>query len=158
MPKAAARAREEIPHHPEDQLVPLRQLLTFPVVLSISNYTALAFLNIALIAIMPLFFTMPIELGGLGFTPSLIGYIFGSCGVLIGLFQMFCFSRFVRYLGERSVFNIGMRAHLAVFIALPVMSVYAQQFGVTVVVWILIGLVLIMMAFMDMSYGLWLSF
>lgn len=101
---------------------------------------------------------MPIELGGLGFTPSLIGYIFGSWGVLMGLFQVFCFSRMVRYLGERSVFNIGMRSYLAVFTALPIMSAYAQRFGVTFVVWILIGLVLVMMAFMDMAYGLWLSF
>jgi hypothetical protein len=136
----------------------LRQLLTYPVVISVSNYTAHAFLNITLLAILPLFFTMPIELGGLGFTPSLIGYIFGSWGVLMGLFQVFCFSRIVRYLGERSVFNIGMRSYLAVFTALPIMSAYAQRFGVTFVVWILIGLVLVMMAFMDMAYGLWLSF
>ena len=156
VPKVMACTTEEIPQpeRPEDKLVPLRQLLTFPVVLSVSNYTALAFLNMALVAIMPLFFTMPIELGGLGFTPSLIGYILGSCGVLIGSFQLFCFSRFVRYFGERFVFNIGMRSYLVVFMTFPVMSAYAQRFGVTVVVWILIGLVLVMLAFIDMAYGL----
>jgi hypothetical protein len=140
----------------EDKLVPLRQLLTFPVVISVSNYTALAFLHIILLAILPLFFTMPVELGGLGFSPSIIGYILGSCGVLIGLLQVLCFRRIVRYLGERSVFNIGMRSYLVVFTVLPVMSAYAQRFGVTVVVWILIGMVLSMMAFMDMAFGLWL--
>lgn len=97
---------------------------------------------------------MPIKLGGLDFTPSLIGYILGSCGVLIGLFQVFCFSRIVRHLGERSVFIIGIRSYLVVFIALPIMSVYAQRFGVTIFVWVLIGVVLVMMAFMDMAYGL----
>ncbi|KAF8220943.1 MFS general substrate transporter [Tricholoma matsutake] len=154
VPKVStAHATEQSVQCSEDNLVSLRQLLTFPVVLSVSNYTALAFLNITLLAIMPLFFTMPIELGGLGFTPSLIGYILGSCGVLIGLFQVFCFSRIVRYLGERSVFNIGMRAYLIVFTVLPVMGAYAQRFGVTFVVWILIGLVLVMMAFMDMAYA-----
>lgn len=159
VPKVStAHATEQSVQCSEDNLVSLRQLLTFPVVLSVSNYTALAFLNITLLAIMPLFFTMPIELGGLGFTPSLIGYILGSCGVLIGLFQVFCFSRIVRYLGERSVFNIGMRAYLIVFTVLPVMGAYAQRFGVTFVVWILIGLVLVMMAFMDMAYGLSPSF
>jgi hypothetical protein len=157
VPEAGACAREEVSQRVEDKLLPLRQLLTFPVVISVANYTALAFLNITLIAILPLFFTMPIELGGLGFSPSVIGYILGSCGVLIGLFQVLCFSRFVRYLGERAVFNIGMRSYLVVFMTLPIMSAYAQRYGMTYVVWILIGLVLVMMAFMDMAYGLWPS-
>jgi len=158
VPKVMAHTREQVPQHLEDKPVPLRQLLTFPVVISVSNYTALAFLHIALLATLPLFFAMPMEVGGLGFAPSLIGYIFGSCGVLIGLFQVFFFSKIVRWLGERSVFNIGMRAFLVVFTALPIMSAYAQHFGVTIVVWILIGVVLVMMAFVDMAYGLWSSF
>jgi len=69
------------------------------------------------------------------------------------LFQVFCFSRIVRHLGERSVFIIGIRSYLIAFTALPIMSVYAQRFGVTIFVWVLIGVVLVMMAFMDMAYA-----
>ena len=152
-PTVVHHTRDQSPQLLEDKPLPLRRLLTFPVVISVTNYTSNAFLNITLLALLPLFFSMPIELGGLSFTPSLIGYIFGSCGVLIGLFQVFCFSRIVRYLGERLVFGLGMRAYLVVFTAIPIMSVYAQRFGVTLVVWVLIGVVLVMMAFMDMAYG-----
>jgi hypothetical protein len=155
VPKTAVRLREQ-PH--QDKPLPLRSLLTFPVVISVSNYTAHAFLTMTLLAILPLFFTMPIELGGLDFTPSLIGYILGFCGVLVGLFQVFFFSRIVRHLGERSVFNIGVRSYFVVFTAFPIMSIYARRFGVTILVWVLIGVVLVMISFMDMAYGLWLFF
>ena len=42
--------------------IPLRSLLTYPVLLSISNYVSLAFLNIAINALFPLFLAMPIDI------------------------------------------------------------------------------------------------
>ncbi|KAF8220944.1 MFS general substrate transporter [Tricholoma matsutake] len=132
---------------------PLRKLLTFPVVISVSNYMVIAFLNIALTALMPLFFAMPVELGGLGFHPPLIGYIFGSYGIFTGLFQGLCFCKITGFLGERSVFVIGVMAYLPVFVTFPVMSFYAQRFGITFVVWILIASIIVLMAFSDMAFG-----
>lgn len=134
--------------------VPLRRLITYPVVLSISNYMALAFLNAAFYALLPLFLAMPIKSGGLGFSPPLIGSIIGSYGVFTGLFQLLCFSRIVRCLGERFVFLMGMCSFLPVYMALPIMSVYTQQFGVTTMVWIIIAMVVVLMTLMEMSFGL----
>jgi hypothetical protein len=113
----------------------------------------IAFLNIALNALMPLFFAMPVDLGGLGFNPPLIGYIIGSYGVFTGLFQAICFSKIVGILGERSLFLIGSWAYLPVFMAFPIMSLYAQRFGVTFVIWILVSMIIVLMAFMDMAFG-----
>jgi hypothetical protein len=113
----------------------------------------IAFLNIALTALMPLFFAMPVELGGLGFHPLLIGYIFGSYGIFTGLFQALFFTKLTGFLGERFVFIIGIWTYLLVFMAFPIMSVYAQRFGVTFVIWILIAVVIVLMAFMDMGFG-----
>ncbi|KAF8220945.1 MFS general substrate transporter [Tricholoma matsutake] len=139
--------------HVTDKPIPLRRLMTYPVILSISNYMVLAFLNISFYALLPLFFAMPIDLGGLGFSPARIGYIIGSAGAITGLFQALLFAKIVRCLGERFVFLVGMCSYLPAFMALPIMSFYAHRFGVTIVVWIIIATVIALMTLMDMSYA-----
>lgn len=114
----------------------------------------IAFLNIALCALMPLFFAMPVELGGLGFQPPVIGYIIGSYGLFTGIFQTVCFSKITGLWGEHYLFAVGTWAYLPVFMAFPVMNVYAQQFGITPVVWILIAVVVVLMTVMDMAFGM----
>jgi len=137
----------------EEPPVPLRKLLTFPVVVSVSNYMVMAFLNIALIALMPLFFAIPVKLGGLGFHPLLIGCIFGSYGIFTGLFQALCFAKITGCLGDRSAVIIGTWAYLPVFMAFPIMGIYAQRFGVTFVIWIIVAVIIVLMAVMDMAFG-----
>jgi hypothetical protein len=114
----------------------------------------MAFLNIALVALMPLFFAMPVKLGGLGFRPLLIGYIFGSYGIFTGLFQGLCFAKITGFLGYRSAIIIGTWMYLPVFMAFPIMNMYAQRFGVTFVIWIIIAAMIILMAVMDMAFGM----
>ena len=58
-----------------DEPVPLRELLVYPVVISILNYVCLAFLNISLKALLALFLAMPLEIGGLNLSPPIIGYM-----------------------------------------------------------------------------------
>ncbi|KAH9017586.1 hypothetical protein EDB84DRAFT_1566766 [Lactarius hengduanensis] len=55
---------------PAEQPVPLRSLLTKPVVISIANYGTLALLEIATSALIPLVWSTAIELCGLGLTPA----------------------------------------------------------------------------------------
>jgi len=144
---------EELSLHSTGNPTPLRRLLTYPVILSISNYMVLAFLGISFYALLPLFLAMPVELGGLGFSPPLIGSIIGSYGAITGLFQALCFAKIVRCLGERFIFLIGMCSFLPAYMALPIMSVYAQRVGVTIMVWVIIGIVLVLMALTEMSYA-----
>ncbi|KAJ7039693.1 major facilitator superfamily transporter [Mycena alexandri] len=132
---------------------PLRELFIFPVVISVSNYVALGFLNTTLGALLPLFLAMPIEIGGLGLPPPKIGLILSAYGLATGLFQVLFFARFVRRFGERRVFINGMITCLPVFALFPLMSLIAQHFGLSFVVYGLIGCVLALGALMDTSFG-----
>ncbi|KAJ7746312.1 major facilitator superfamily domain-containing protein [Mycena metata] len=132
---------------------PLRELLIFPVVISISNYVALGFLNTTLGALLPLFLAMPIEIGGLGLPPPKIGLIISAYGLATGLFQALLFARFVRRFGERRVFINGMITCLPVFTLFPIINFIARHYGLTSVVYALVGCVLALGALMDTAFG-----
>ncbi|PPQ63561.1 hypothetical protein CVT24_004858 [Panaeolus cyanescens] len=138
----------------DDKPVPLRKLLTYRVVLSVSNYVVLAFLNIALYALLPLFLAMPLEIGGLNMDPPAIGYILGALGILLASYQAVFFAKIVRYFGERTVFIASLSTYLPVFALLPMINMAARSYGTNSwPVWILIGMVLVLLAIMDMAYG-----
>jgi MFS family permease len=137
-----------------DEPMPLRELLVYPVVISISNYVCLAFLNISLNALLPLFLAMPLEIGGLNLSPPIIGYIIGSFGAASATFQAFYFAKIVRRWGERKVFIVGMSTFLPVFLLLPLINFVARGWGqLSFGVCFLLGTLLIMIASMDVAYG-----
>ena len=136
-----------------DAPLPLRDVLTYPVILSISNYVALAFLNIAISALLPLFLAMPLSVGGLGFAPVTIGYIIGSYGAASGIFQALYFSKIVRCFGERRVYICAVSTMVPVFFLLPIISLLARQYGLSPVVWVFIVFVLVLLSLLDMAYG-----
>ncbi|KAF8875921.1 major facilitator superfamily domain-containing protein [Infundibulicybe gibba] len=133
--------------------LPLRDLLVRPVLISVSNYMALAFLDIMLSALLPLFFAMPIHIGGLGFKPSTIGYIMGSFGVGTGVFQALFFPCIVRHFGERRTFLVGMMLFMPIFLLFPVISSIAKHSGVNLIVQLGIAILLSLVALMGMAYG-----
>ncbi|KAF8902180.1 major facilitator superfamily domain-containing protein [Mucidula mucida] len=129
--------------------VPLRGLLIFPVIISVSNYVSLAFLNIAFNALFPLFLAMPREIGGLDMPPSTIGYIMGSYGLLCGVYQFLFFTRIIHALGERRVFINGMMVYPLIFALFPVISMCAG----TWLVWVGLAVIITALVVMDMSFG-----
>ncbi|KAH6909217.1 major facilitator superfamily domain-containing protein [Coprinopsis sp. MPI-PUGE-AT-0042] len=137
----------------DDGPLALREILIYPVIVSVSNYVSLAFLNICLGALIPLFFAMPIEIGGLGLSPAQIGATMGMYGAGCGVFQAFFFARTVRYFGERTVFVCGICAFIPAFTMFPIISLAAKQHGLCYTVWILTAVLLAMLAIMDMAYG-----
>ncbi|PFH48540.1 hypothetical protein AMATHDRAFT_5737 [Amanita thiersii Skay4041] len=132
--------------------IPIRQLFTYPVLISVSNYVVLAFLEIALLALIPLFMAMPIEIGGLGFSPAVIGFVLGCFGVGFAMFQVLLFARIIRRFGERRVFIAGMVTLPLMFASFPVMSMIAKNYGVTWMVWAILGCTLSLMVIMNMGY------
>ncbi|KAF8876549.1 major facilitator superfamily domain-containing protein [Infundibulicybe gibba] len=136
-----------------DGPLPLRELLVYPVIISISNYMTLAFLGIMLGALLPLFLAMPIHIGGLGFKPSTIGYVIGSYGACTGTFQALFFPRIVRRFGERRTFLRGISSFMPIFLLFPVMSSIAQRSGVNLVVWLCIVVLVSLMTIVDMAFG-----
>ncbi|KAF8875931.1 major facilitator superfamily transporter [Infundibulicybe gibba] len=127
---------DALPVHSRNEPLPVRDLLTRPVIISISNYMVLAFLEIMLDALLPLFFAMPIRIGGLGFGPSTIGYIMGLYGVGVGVFEATFFAPTTRRFGERRIFLGGIMSFMPMFLLLPVMNYIARRSGVNLVVWL----------------------
>ncbi|KAI8980150.1 MFS general substrate transporter [Trametes punicea] len=122
----------------------VRELLTSPVLWSIANYASLAFLEIAYRAIQPL---RPWS------SPSTIGIILGSFGVMDGIFQALCFAKLVGWWGQKRVFQLGMLMFIPLFLLFPVMNILARCNATSVVLWALICLQLALSVVMDMAYG-----
>ncbi|KAF9048789.1 major facilitator superfamily domain-containing protein [Panaeolus papilionaceus] len=137
----------------DEQSVGFRGLLIFPVMVSITNYVTLAFFNISVNALLPLFFHMPINMGGLNLEPATIGYIMGVYGAGTGLFQILFFAKLVRGFGTRRVFIWSMASFIPVFMLFPVISLVAKIWNLCWTVWVLIGLILTLLFFMDTAYG-----
>ncbi|KIM39253.1 hypothetical protein M413DRAFT_415849 [Hebeloma cylindrosporum] len=133
--------------------IPVRALLTFPVVISIANYMTLAFLDISVNALLPLFFHMPIAMGGLGLNPVSIGYIMGFYGAGTGAFQVLFFSTLVKRFGTRRVFIMNIATFIPAFLVFPLISLVAKKWGLCIGVWLLVGWLLCMRFFIDTAYG-----
>jgi hypothetical protein len=153
MPFYSAPSSSISPREECSEPVPLKTLLTYPVILSVSNYVTLAFMEIMFISLLPLFMAMPIELGGLGFTPMAIGYVLGTVGIWSGIFSMLFLAKLHRRFGERRVFIVGMLGFSVNFTMLPLINIVAHRTGVTWVVWCLLTFSLSLVPVMDACYS-----
>lgn len=106
-----------------------------------------------LTALLPLFFAMPVDIGGLGFSPPTIGYIWGCYGAFTGTFNIFFFAKMLRWFGEKRIFIAGVSVFAPCFLLMPIMSLCARQWGVGPLVWALVVVELLLLVLMDMSYG-----
>ncbi|KAJ6608661.1 member of major facilitator superfamily multidrug-resistance, DHA1 sub-family [Mycena sp. CBHHK59/15] len=136
-----------------EQAVPLRGLMTRRVIVAASNYAFLSLVDIAFRAIQPLFFSTPIELGGLGLPTARIGNLLSIFGVLNGLFQVFFFSRVHDYLGSKAMFTLGIASALPSFAAFPLLSYLARTQGLSTLVWAVALLQIIISIGLSFSYG-----
>ncbi|KAG1785984.1 MFS general substrate transporter [Suillus plorans] len=102
--------------------VSLRSLLTPAVVVPIANYTVFAFLDISRRALVPLFFSTPTYLGGLGFEPSSIGSWLALFGIMDGVLQALLFAKLVDRLGPKRLFSVSVSSYALLMVVLPIMS------------------------------------
>ena len=96
---------------------------------------------------------MPIELGGLGFTPTAIGYVLGTVGVWTGLFSVVFVARLLRRFGERWLFIVGMLGFSVNFMMLPLINIVARRTGVAWVVWCLLTFSLSLVPMIQVCYS-----
>ena len=115
--------------------IPLRQLLTYPVIISVANLVYLEFLSSSHAALVPLFFAMPIKIGGLGFDPRHIGYVLGVYRAVTAIFMATYFSKIVHHLGERGTYILSMASFHLLWVLFPVMNLCARQYGISTSVW-----------------------
>jgi MFS family permease len=113
----------------------------------------LAFLDICIFALMPLFYSTPNYLGGLGFAPAEIGLWMALFGVIDGLFQALFFAKIIDRLGPKRAFYLGISCFIPIMITFPVMSWIVASRGVNYMVAIALLCQLVLIATWDISLG-----
>ncbi|KAG1860689.1 major facilitator superfamily domain-containing protein [Suillus subalutaceus] len=131
--------------------VPLRSLLTRSIIIPLANQAFLAFLDISIFALMPLFYSTPNYLGGLGFAPQTIGSWMALFGIIDGLFQALFFAKVVDRLGPKRTFYIGISCFIPIMVMFPVMSWLVFSRGVDYMVTNVLLCQLVLIVTWDMS-------
>ena len=97
---------------------------------------------------------MPLNIGGLNLSPSVIGYITGLYGLVNALFQIFYFSPIVRRWGERPVLIATSSIFIPIFLMFPVINFLARGWGQSSFgVWILLGFLVMLLSMTEMAFG-----
>ncbi|KAF7326733.1 Major facilitator superfamily multidrug-resistance DHA1 sub-family [Mycena venus] len=112
-----------------DTVPPLRELLTRNVRIALLNHALLSFCDMAHDSMMPLVFSTPISLGGLGLKPYDIGLIMGLCGISNAIVQVVLGGQIIRYFGPRRVFIGAFCAFSLIFSAYPLLNILARRAG-----------------------------
>lgn len=133
--------------------LPLREVLTPHVITAVVNYSLLALLDIALRALQPLFYTIHIPYGGLGFSPAVVGLCLGAFGLLSGLYQAFIFTSIYDRFGPKRVFVTSMMTFVPMFGLFPLMNLSARHGGVNAITWVELALQGILYVIMDMGFS-----
>jgi len=136
-----------------DKPYPLGQLMTRRVLLAVFNYATLALLDIAYRAIQPLFFSTPIDNGGLGLDPPSIGKILASFGALNGIVQVTCFVRAHSLWGTKKLFVGGLCCAIPMFALFPMMNALARVYGVGPIVYSVVALQIVFALGLTSCYG-----
>lgn len=131
-------------------------LLTRRVVIASANYACLSLVDIAFRAIQPLFYSTPVEMGGLGLPPQIIGNILSVFGILNGVIQVFFFAYINDRWGSKRVFLVGLASAIPLFLSFPLLNVLARSQGTSLLVWAVVGMQITISVFMSMSYGVYL--
>ena len=87
---------------------PLRYVATKPVVISIASFATVVMLDNAATALIPLIWSTPIEVGGLGLSPASIGMWMSGYGWMNAISQLAFFPRAVGRFGLRRVLVVSV--------------------------------------------------
>ena len=132
---------------------PPRTLLTRPVQLTVANYSTFAFLEICIWVLLPLVYTTPIQLGGLGLDPKSMGVTLAVFGIMKGIVQLTVFDHIIGFLGLRGTFITLLSCLVPSFLLFPIAGIRAQHAGRDIVLWVLVLIQLLCIAGIHMAYG-----
>ncbi|EKM78039.1 hypothetical protein AGABI1DRAFT_42398 [Agaricus bisporus var. burnettii JB137-S8] len=139
---------------PIEKEIPLKDLLTRPLLIALANHAFLAFLDQAHQAILPLMYSTSISLGGLSLRPRDIGLVMGVWGAFNAVLQIVFFSRIMKWLGPRTMYITCFSALLVTFSAFPVLNMLSKTTGSTnAMVWITICFQMTFYVAVFMGYG-----
>ncbi|OAX33305.1 MFS transporter [Rhizopogon vinicolor AM-OR11-026] len=137
----------------EDAPVPMRSLFVPSVLIPVANNACMATLDTAMLTLQPLFYSTPIELGGLGFDPVTIGFWMGSFGIVNGVLQTIIFAPLVHRYGPKSAFQFSIACFIPIFSLPPITNIIARQYGINWLVYSLLTFSLILTVLMHMAFS-----
>ncbi|KAI9574045.1 MFS general substrate transporter [Boletus coccyginus] len=134
--------------------IPMLTLLkTYSVMLPIANYGALGLVKIGFLVLLPLFYSSPIEIGGLGLSPSVIGIFLAIFGIVNGSIQALFAAKIIEWIGAKRVFCWAVLSFYPLVLLFPIMSaVVIAQEKVGPITWTLLVVQLVLLALTDLSY------
>lgn len=140
--------------------IPIRTLMkTYSAMLPIATYGTLALVDTGFMALVLLFYATPIEIGGLGLPPSVIGTCMAIWGLFSGLSQILFVPKLIDRFGEKKTFRIAVLGFFPLVALFPAMSlVVRSQHKVGPSVWPLMILQLFFVLIGDMSFCMSVSF
>jgi hypothetical protein len=125
--------------------------------ISISNYAMLALLDMSAMALVPLVWSTPIEMGGLNFSPASIGLWLSGYGFLNGIIQFFFFPRVVGRLGPGRVVLTSVAGFVIIYSMFPLENLAARYAvrggGTNAAVWPLVMFHLASICVTDMGFS-----
>ncbi|KAH8985282.1 MFS general substrate transporter [Lactarius akahatsu] len=139
----------------QERPLPLRALLTRPVVVSIANYGMIAVLDITAGALMPLVWSTSVEFGGLSMSPASVGLWISGYGFVNGIFQFVALPRMVGRFGPRRIFIACIILYFPAYILFPLENLALRHSGrdLNLAAGLLIVLQLLATSFSDMGFG-----
>jgi hypothetical protein len=145
----------DMPPNESDKLLPLRSVLTKPVVVTVINHTMFALLNGVAVTYIPLVWSTPVEFGGLNLSPASIGLWLSVYGGVNGIFQFLFFPHLIRRFGPRHVFVSSIVACAVIYAIFPFenLALRIAGGGSSLVLWLLIILQLSSLGVSVMGYG-----
>ena len=117
----------------------------------------LALLDMSAMALVPLVWSTPIDLGGLSFSPASIGLWLSGYGCLNGVIQLVFFPRVVGRLGPGRVVLTSVAMYVIIYLMFPFENLAARLTlgggGTHAAVWPLVVLQLVAICITDMGFS-----
>jgi len=136
-----------------DNQLPFRALIIRPVLIASGSYATLALIEMAVRTTIPVFYAMPIEMGGLNLDPPAIGIILAVFGISGGIIQYLFFAPVHDWLGAKTLFLVSISLFLPIIALFPVINAVALVYGLSYFVWFLVGLQMTLFIFANFAAG-----
>jgi len=136
-----------------DNQLPFRALIIRPVLIASGNYATLALTEMAVRTVIPVFYAMPIEMGGLNLDPPAIGIILAVFGISGGIVQYLFFAPMHDWLGAKTQFLAAVSLYLPITALFPAINAAARVYGLNYFVWFLVGLQMTSFMFANFAAG-----
>ncbi|KAI9573797.1 major facilitator superfamily domain-containing protein [Boletus coccyginus] len=136
-----------------DNQLPFRALIIRPVLIASGSSAMFSLIDMAVRTIIPVFYAMPIEMGGLGLDPPAIGIILAILGISSGIIQYLFFAPAYDWLGAKTQFLVSVSLCLPVIALFPAVNAAARVYGLSYFVWFLVGLKMTLFVFVGFAFA-----